>query len=287
LVIDLQDVGVRFFTYQVTMAGCLEAGATHGRPVVVLDRPNPVGGLAVEGPLLEPGFESFVGRRGQPIRHGLTLGELALAVDRSEGIGADVTVVPCGGWRRADWWDETGLPWVLPSPNLPTPDTAAVYPGTCLLEGTSLSEGRGTTRPFEVVGAPWVEPYRWAAALAERGLPGVRFRPLWFQPVTSKHAGERCGGVQVHVTDRERSRPVATGVHLIETARRLWPAQFGWRELPGDAVAPSHTLLPIDRLYGSPALRERIDAGEGAEAIVGSWDTAPYEALRRQVMRYQ
>jgi uncharacterized protein YbbC (DUF1343 family) len=281
LVIDLQDVGVRFYTYQVTAANCLQAGATHRRPVVILDRPNPIGGLEVEGPLVEAGYESFVGRRGQPVRHGLTLGEVAAAVNEAEGIGADLTIVPCRGWSRPDWWDTTGLPWVVPSPNLPTLDTATVYPGTCLFEGTLLSEGRGTTRPFEIVGAPWIEPYRWAAALAERGLPGVRFRPLWFQPVASKHAGVRCGGVQLHVADRGAFRPVATAIHMIETARRLWPGEFGWRP-----AADEGALASIERLYGGPALRERIDAGESAAAIVASWDVSPYESLRRRVMRY-
>jgi uncharacterized protein YbbC (DUF1343 family) len=312
LVVDLQDVGARFYTYQSTVAGCLQSGAEQGRPVLLLDRPNPVGGLAVEGPLLEAGYESFVGRRGQPVRHGLSLGELARATNEAEGIGADLTVLPVEGWQRGQWWDETGMPWVGPSPNLPTLDTATVYPGTCLLEGTLLSEGRGTARPFEVVGAPWIEPYRWAGALTERGLPGVRFRPLWFQPVASKHAGVRCGGVQLHVTDREAFRPVATGVHLIETARRLWPAEFGWRG-GGEAgegsrparrgafpeggpqaqqarqarqAPPAGKVLAIDRLYGGPGLRERIDAGEGAEAIIASWDVAPFEVLRQQARLY-
>ncbi len=308
LVVDLQDVGARFYTYQSTVAGCLQSGAEQGRPVLLLDRPNPVGGLAVEGPLLEAGYESFVGRRGQPVRHGLSLGELARATNEAEGIGADLTVLPVEGWQRAQWWDETGLPWVGPSPNLPTLDTATVYPGTCLLEGTLLSEGRGTARPFEVVGAPWVEPYRWAGALTERGLPGVRFRPLWFQPVASKHAGVRCGGVQLHVTDREAFRPVATGVHLIETARRLWPAEFGWRggaatgagsrparrgEFPeggpqqAQQAPPAGKVLAIDRLYGGPGLRQRIDAGEGAEAIIASWDVAPFEVLRQRARLYE
>jgi uncharacterized protein YbbC (DUF1343 family) len=170
LVVDLPQVGVRFYTKNTTTANCIEAAAAHRRPIVVLDRPNPIGGVAVEGPLLERGFESFVGRRGQPIRHGLTLGELARTVNDGEGIGADLTVVPAAGWSRAQWWDQTGLPWVIPSPNMPTLETATAYPGTCLFEGTLLSEGRGTTRPFEIVGAPWIEPYRWAAALEERAL---------------------------------------------------------------------------------------------------------------------
>lgn len=280
LVVDLMQVGVRFYTRQVITANCLAAGAEHGRPVVVLDRPNPIAGVTVEGPLLEPGYESIVGRRGQPIRHGLTLGETARAVNESEGIGADLIVVPCTNWQRAHWWDETGLPWVLPSPNIPTLDSATVYPGTCLIEGTILSEGRGTTRPFEIAGAPWIEPYRWAAVLEERGLAGVRFRPLWFQPVAGKHQDARCGGVQLHVTDRQSFRPVATGLHLIETAKCLWPAEFGWRP-PGRSG-----VWPIDRLYGSAALRTRLDAGDDATAIAVSWDTAPFEVLRRRALLY-
>jgi uncharacterized protein YbbC (DUF1343 family) len=281
LVVDLPQVGVRFYTKNTTTANCIEAAAAHGRPIVVLDRPNPIGGVAVEGPLLEPGFESFVGRRGQPSRHGLTLGELARTVNDGEGIGADLTVVPAAGWSRAQWWDQTGLPWVIPSPNMPTLETATAYPGTCLFEGTLLSEGRGTTRPFAIVGAPWIEPYRGAAALEERALPGARFRPLWFQPAFGKHQGTRCGGVQVHVVDRESFRPVATGIHLLETARRLWPAEFGWRP-PG-----ASGQRQIDRLYGSAALRERLDAGDAAEAIVAAWDSAPFEALRRRALLYQ
>lgn len=290
LVIDLQDVGVRFYTYQVTAALCVEAAIENGRRVVVLDRPNPIGGVEVEGPLVEPGFESFVGRAGQPVRHGLTLGELArAAVDGSgdsgdSGVGdanGTLDVVRAEGWSRAQWWDETGLPWVLPSPNLPSLDTATVYPGTCLFEGTLLSEGRGTTRPFEIIGAPWVEPYRWAAALEERALPGVRFRPLWFQPVAHKHAGARCGGVQVHVTDRHALRPVATAIHMIDTARRLWPAEFGWRppSRPG-------AISAIDRLYGSDQLRALLEDGEDAAQIIATWDPSAYQALRQRVQLY-
>ena len=176
---------------------------------------------------------------------------------------------------------------MVPSPNLPTLDTATVYPGTCLLEGTLLSEGRGTARPFELVGAPWIEPYRWAGALSERGLPGVRFRPLWFQPVASKHAGVRCGGVQLHVTDREAFRPVATGVHLIETARRLVAGRVR-RARPGRAPAGrAASQGPSTASTGAPGLRQRIDAGEGAEAIIASWDVAPFEVLRQRARLYE
>jgi uncharacterized protein YbbC (DUF1343 family) len=281
LLVDLQDVGVRFYTYQVTAALCIEAGAEHHRPVVILDRPNPIGGVDVEGPLLERGFESLVGRVGQPVRHGLTLGELARAANEGDGIGADLTVVQAQGWRRDQWWDQAGLPWVMPSPNLPTPDTATVYPGTCFFEGTLLSEGRGTTRPFELVGAPWVEPQRWVAALNERQLAGVAFRPVWFQPVVHKHANVQCGGVQVHVTDRDAFRPVAVGMHMLDTVRRLWPRQSGWRP------APSGGRFHIDLLYGSPALRQMMDSGQDAEAVIRTWNAAPYQDLRRRVLLYE
>lgn len=282
IVIDLPQVGVRFYTKNTTTGHCLESGAQFGRPVIVLDRPNPIGGVEVEGPLVEAGFESFVGRRGQPIRHGCTIGELARTVNAGEGIGADLTVVPCEGWTREEWWDTTGLPWVLPSPNMPTLDTAAVYPGTCLFEGTLLSEGRGTTRPFEIAGAPWVEPYRWVDALEERKLSGVTFRPLWFQPVFQKHKDERCGGVQLHVTDRDAFRPVATGIHMIETVRRLWPQEFGWRR---SATHPNASPF-IDRLYGSGALRELIDSGADAGAVIKTWNLSAFQALRQKALLY-
>ncbi len=298
LVIDLPQVGVRFATKNVTMAECLVAGATHKRPVVVLDRPNPLGGVLVEGPCLQPGYESFVGRRHQPIRHGLTLGELARAVAHREGLAPELElhVVPVQGWQRAQWADETGLPWVLPSPNLPTLASATVYPGTCLLEGTTLSEGRGTTRPFELVGAPWIAPSRWVAALEalQAQLPvlaGVRFRPCWFVPWTSKHAGVRCGGVQLHVTDRAVFRPVATGLALLATAWELWPAAWAWR-----APTRAGQCWPIDRLYGSGALRAQLPAGEqagGAASVAMAallagpeWDLGAWEALRQQVRLY-
>jgi len=301
LVIDLVDVGARFYTYGVTMAECLVAGATHGRPVVVLDRPNPLGGLQVEGPRLQPGFESFVGRAHQPIRHGLTLGELARAIAHLEGLAPSLQlhVVPLQGWQRAQWADQTGLPWVLPSPNLPTLESATVYPGTGLLEGTTLSEGRGTTRPFELVGAPGIAPERWATrlnALATAGqLPGVRFRPCWFVPWTSKHAGVRCGGVQLHVTDRTVFRPVATGVWLLATAWAEWPQVCSWRppRAPQGAGQPSSSW-PIDRLYGSAALREHLAVGAPVEAVEAveallaapAWDLRPWEAVCQQVRLY-
>ncbi|HET7767608.1 MAG TPA: DUF1343 domain-containing protein [Chloroflexota bacterium] len=281
LVVDLPQVGVRFYTKTSTMANCLIAAAEHGRPIVVLDRPNPIGGVEVEGPPVEPGFESFLGRVGWPIRLGVTLGELARVVNDGEGIGADLTVVKCEGWARDEWWDKTGLPWVLPSPNMPTLDCATVYPGTCLFEGTLLSEGRGTTRPFELIGAPWVEPYKWVGALAERKLPGVTFRPQWFQPVYHKHKEVPCGGLQVHVTDREALRPAAVAMHMIETARDLWPKEFGWRVAAREGAVPA-----IDRLYGSAALRELMDGGATAEEVIRTWEPAAFKAQREKALLY-
>src|SRR4051794_25016923 len=200
LVIDLQDVGTRIYTYIYTMANCLRAARRHGVAVIVCDRPNPIGGVAVEGPMLHHGFESFVGQYPIPMRHAMTIGELARLFNEEFGIGAELEVVPMEGWRREMYFDETKLPWVMPSPNMPTLDTAVVYPGTVLFEGTNVSEGRGTTRPFEIVGAPWVSPERFADGLNRLALPGVRFRPAIFEPTFHKHAKSCCGGCQIHVT---------------------------------------------------------------------------------------
>src|SRR5215470_15129466 len=232
LVIDLQDVGARIYTFIYTMANCLRAAARYGVPVIVCDRPNPIGGMHVEGPTLVPGFESFVGQYRMPMRHGTTIAELARLFNEHYGIGATLEVVPMEGWSRDMYWDETDLPWVMPSPNMPTLDTAIVYPGTVLYEGTMLSEGRGTTRPFELVGAPWIDSERFAGAMNALGLDGVYFRPAGFEPTFQKHAKQPCGGCQIHVTDREAFKPVKTGVALIEMVRRFDPTRFEWRQPP-------------------------------------------------------
>ena len=268
LVVDLQDVGTRIYTYIYTMAHCLIAGARHGVPVVVCDRPNPIGGVGVEGPMLTAGFESFVGEYPIPMRHGMTIGELARLFNDHFGIGAKLEVVRMQGWRRDAYWDATGLPWVLPSPNIPTLDSAIVYPGTVLLEGTNVSEGRGTNRPFELVGAPWAAPDRFAAELNGRGLPGVRFRPALFEPTFHKHGRTPCGGCQIHVLDRLTFQPVATGVAIIDAFRRAGDG-LAWLDPPYEY---EYDKRPIDILYGSAALRERLDAGEAAADIVRSWD---------------
>lgn len=268
LVIDLQDVGSRIYTFIYTMANCLVAARRHGVKAIVCDRPNPIGGLAVEGPQLVAGYESFVGQYPIPMRHGMTIGELAQLFNIEFGIGAELEVVPMDGWRRDMYFDATGLPWVMPSPNMPTLETAVVYPGAVLFEGTNVSEGRGTTRPFELLGAPWVIAERFANELNGTGLPGVRFRPAVFEPTFQKHARTTCGGCQLHVTDRQAFRPVETGVALIAAFRAASPDQFKWRDPPYEYEADK---MPIDILAGSSALREQIEGGVSAGEIAHSW----------------
>ncbi|MFI9249970.1 exo-beta-N-acetylmuramidase NamZ domain-containing protein [Streptomyces sp. NPDC053069] len=264
LVFDLQDIGARYYTYVGTMFDLMVSAARTGVRFVVADRPNPLGGLVSEGPLLEEAWASFVGRAPTPVRHGLTCGELARhlnasIVPRAAGACADLTVIEAVGWRRAMDAGATGLPWVAPSPNIPTPATAAVYPGTCLFEGTNLSEGRGTTQPFEIVGAPYIDA-RFAPALAELALPGVHFRDLRYVPTFHKHAGRPLRGVQLHLTDREAFAPVRTAVAMLATLRRLYPDDFAWHTPDGGAERTGHRHF-IDLLWGSDRLRHTIDAG--------------------------
>jgi uncharacterized protein YbbC (DUF1343 family) len=284
LVIDLQDVGTRIYTYIYTMAKCLRACARHGVAAIVCDRPNPIGGV-VEGAALVAGWESFVGQFPIPMRHGMTIGELARLFNERFGIGAPLEVVPMAGWQRRMFADETGLPWVLPSPNIPTLDTAVVYPGTVLLEGILISEGRGTTRPFELIGAPWIDAERLAPAMNALGLPGVHFRPAVFEPTFHKHAKQACGGCQIHVTDRQAFKPVLTGVALIEQFRRAAPARFAWREPPYEY---EHDKLPFDILAGSDALRRQIESDVPAAEIAAGWqdDEAAFTTLRQPCLLY-
>ncbi|MCT9093096.1 DUF1343 domain-containing protein [Streptomyces sp. ASQP_92] len=259
VVFDIQDVGARFYTYIWTLYDCMEAAVLAGKRFVVLDRPNPVTGRAAYGPVLDPAFATFVGREPIAQAHGMTAAELARLFD-AQFLGGKVrlTTVAMSGWRRSDFFDRTGLPWVPPSPNMPTPDTALVYSGTCLFEGTNLSEGRGTTRPFELLGAEGIDG-RWAAALDALALPGVRFREAYFAPTFSKFAGKTVGGVQLHVHQRELFDPVRTGIAALVTAKRVWP-DFAWR--------PD---LWVDKLTGSALVRTMIDAGASTDDIVAAW----------------
>ena len=265
LIFDLQDVGVRVYTFIWTMTLAMEACREAGLRFVVLDRPNPIGGTLREGPVLQPGFESFVGLHPIPLRHGLTVGEMARLANAHFGIGCELDVVPCEGWERGTWFDGTGLPFVPPSPNLPTLDSCTVYPGMVLLEGTNLSEGRGTTRPFETFGAPFLDAHAVAEKLQDQGLPGVQFRACHFEPTFQKHAGARCGGAQIHVTDRATFEPVRTAVTILQQAKALAPADFSWRDPPYEYETEKK---PIDIIGGSDALREGIDAGMTADAIL-------------------
>ncbi|MFF4245056.1 exo-beta-N-acetylmuramidase NamZ domain-containing protein [Streptomyces sp. NPDC001822] len=278
VVFDIQDAGARFYTYIWTLYDCMEAAALAGKRFVVLDRPNPVTGRAALGPVLDRAFASFVGRREISQAHGMTVAELALLFN-SEFLAdrpVELDVVKMSGWRRGDFFDATGLPWVPPSPNMPTPETALVYSGTCLFEGTLLSEGRGTTRPFELLGAEGVD-HRWAAAANALELPGVAFREAYFTPTFSKFQGKTVGGVQVHVQDREVFDPVRTGIGLLVTAKRTWSG-FGWR--PDNA---------IDRLSGNTRVRTMIDAGAGTDEVVGAWqaDLAAFRKTRREYLLYR
>jgi uncharacterized protein YbbC (DUF1343 family) len=284
LVVDLQDIGARIYTYIYTMANCMRAAARHGVPVIVCDRPNPIGG-AVEGACLTHGFESFVGQFPIPMRHGMTIGELARLFSGRFGAGATPEVVRMEGWTRDLYYDGTALPWVMPSPNMPTLDSAIVYPGTVLFEGTMLSEGRGTTRPFELVGAPWIDAERFAAAMNALALPGAHFRPAVFEPTFQKHAKTACGGCQIHVTDRDAFQPVLTGAALIHTFRRMDPARFAWRQPPYEY---EHEKLPIDILWGSGTLREQIEAGVTVAEIGAGWreDEAAFRKLRAEYLLY-
>lgn len=272
LVIDLQDVGARYYTFIWTMALCMKACARTGVPVTVLDRPNPINGSDVEGPGVEDGFTSFVGLHSLPIRHGLTIGEIAADLrDRFYPV-CELEVVKMTGWTRGMFFVGTSLPWVPPSPNMPTPETALVYPGQCLLEGTNLSEGRGTTRPFETFGAPWIDAWRLLESLASLRLPGVHFRPIQFQPTFQKYAGEVCQGAFLHVTDRMAFRPVATIAALLWVVRSLFGDVFQWRRPPYEY---EETHMPIDVLTGSSTFRHLIDEGKGLDELLGWAEDVP------------
>ena len=286
LVVDLQDVGARYYTFVWTAALAMGACARLGVRMIVLDRPNPLGGARLEGNVPDPAFASFAGLFPLPARHGMTLGELAAYLNEEHALGCDLTVVPMTGWRRAMLWEDTGLPWVAPSPNMPTPDTARVYPGGCLIEGTNLSEGRGTTRPFEWIGAPYLDAHRYADALNARALPGVSFRPARFRPTFHKWAGRECDGVQVHVTDRARFKPFLTGLAEIAVALRQAKHDFRWRRPPYEF---ERRRLPIDILCGTGAIRAALERGARLVAIERAWrrDLARWARGRAPYLLYR
>ncbi|MEU7496873.1 exo-beta-N-acetylmuramidase NamZ family protein [Streptomyces griseofuscus] len=277
IVFDIQDVGARFYTYIWTLYDCMEAARLAGKRFVVLDRPNPVTGREAQGPVLHKEFATFVGRQPIAQAHGMTVAELARLFGK-EFLGGSVPLetVLMTGWRRTDFYDASALPWVPPSPNMPTPDTALVYSGTCMFEGTNLSEGRGTTRPFELLGAEGIDG-RWAAAANALGLPGVRFREAYFAPTFSKFEGKTAGGVQIHVTDRAAYDPVRTGIALLVTARKVWDG-FAWRSDDW-----------IDKLTGSDRVRTMIDAGADTDEVTGAWrqELAAFRRIREEYLLYR
>ncbi len=276
IIVDLPDVGARFYTYLSTLILVMKAAARVGIPVLILDRPNPINGVQVEGPILREGLTSFVGMLPIPVRHGLTLGELAWFANDVFGLGVHLEVLSVQGWRREMWYDAWERPWVPPSPNIPHGETALLYPGMCLIEGTNLSEGRGTPYPFAVVGAPWLDGETLARRLNGYELPGVRFRPVRFTPCRNKYAGEVCYGVQVHVTRREAFRPVRTGLAVLIEARALHPDAFAF--LPSASGEPLH----FDRLIGNEEVRALIEAGGTLREIVGPWEREEQTFLRRR-----
>jgi len=285
LVVDLQDVGTRVYTYVYTMANCMRAAARNGVLVVVCDRPNPIGGEAIEGSRLVPDYTSFVCQFPIPLRHGMTIGELARLFNDEFRLNCSLEVVPLVGWQRSMYFDETRLPWVMPSPNIPTLDTTIVYPGAVLIEGTLLSEGRGTTRPFELIGAPWIDGERLADAMNAKRLPGVHFRGVFFEPTFQKHAKQTCGGCQIHVLDRRTFRPIRTIVEFIAELRAQSPARFAWREPPYEY---EHEKQPIDILFGSDQLRKTIDSGGDVARFADSWraDEDAFRRLREKYLSY-
>ena len=268
IVFDMQDVGCRIYTFVYTMANCMRAAAKYGKRVIVCDRPNPINGLAVEGNVTETAFTSFVGQFEIPTRHGMTCGELAKMFNEHFGIGCDLEVVTMDGWRREMWWEETHLPWVLPSPNIPTVDTCVVFPATVHIEGTELSEGRGTTKVFELNGAPFIDPYVWAAALDSHGFAGVAFRPCYFRPTFQKWAGQTCGGVQIHVNDREAFTPVIVGIAMVKTAYDLYTEHFQWKQEAYEYVFDKN---PFDVVSGTDKIRTQIEGGVALNDIESDW----------------
>ena len=285
LVCDLQDVGCRIYTFVYTIANCMRVASRLGKRVIVCDRPNPIGGVAVEGNLLEPGFESFVGQFQLPTRHGMTAGELSKMFNEHWGIGCELEVLKMDGWSRELWFDETDAPWVLPSPNIPTLDSATIFPGTVHLEGTQVSEGRGTTRPFELVGAPYIEAGVFARRLESIGLPGVRFRPTNFLPTFQKHAGTTCGGVQIHVLERLALRPVITGLAVVKTCYDLYGEEFRWKEPPYEYVFDKN---PFDVISGTDRLRSSFERGDSLEDLERSWggELVEFEKARGRYLLY-
>lgn len=286
LIIDLQDVGTRVYTFIYTMALCLQAARTYDRQVLVLDRPNPIGGHCIEGNCLRPEYASFVGMYPIPMRHGLTIGELALLFNDHFGIGSELSVTPMAGWKRRMLFEDTGLPWIPPSPNLPTPTSTLVYPGQVLWEGTNVSEGRGTTQPFEIFGAPFLDTARLEAQFSEHLLPGVHLRPLAFEPTSDKWEGRPCYGFQVHVIDPEIYRPYRTTLTLLQAVVSTYPEAFQWGSPPYEY---EFEKLPFDVITGDPSVRKAVEDLVPVEDLEQNWaeELRDFEEMRRPYLLYE
>lgn len=285
IVVDLQDVGTRIYTFVYTLANCMRAAKRFGKKVIACDRPNPINGEQLEGVVLDPAFASFVGQYAIATRHGMTFCELGRLFNEAFGIGADLHCVTMNGWSRELWYDETDGPWVLPSPNMPTLDAATVFPGTVHLEGTQMSEGRGTTKPFELVGAPYIDADKFAVRLNALGLPGVYFRSCVFLPTFQKQAGKACGGVQIHVTNRQVFEPAISGIAIVKTAYDMYGDDFKWKEPPYEY---EYEKNPFDVISGTSKVREAIEHSDSLDALKGSWRAplAEFAKLRDGFLLY-
>jgi uncharacterized protein YbbC (DUF1343 family) len=286
LLFDLVDVGTRVYTFMYTMAYCLEAAAELGKKLVVLDRPNPIGGIKIEGNLLRPDCSSFVGLYPLPMRHGLTLGELALLFNSEFKIGADLTVVPVEGWQRSQQMRDTGFPWVSPSPNMPTPETALVYPGQVIWEGTEVSEGRGTTLPFEVVGAPYWQHQEMLEYIGKTELPGCLLRPVVFEPTSGKYCRRSCSGFQIHVTDQSSFLPYRTSLTILQAAMLLYPRQFEYKQPPYEY---EYQRLPMDLILGDRGVRTQLEQGRPVTELEADWveDLQEFNRMRHRYFLYE
>ena len=286
IVIDLQDIGTRYYTFVWSAMLLIKQCAPLKKKIIILDRPNPLNGNTVEGPVLEQDFSSFVGLYPIPVRHGLTIAELCKLINAEYNIGADIDVIMMREWQRRYYYDDTGLPWTTPSPNMPSLKTALVYPGMCLLEGTNVSEGRGTTRPFEVFGAPWIDPFRLTEAIKNGKPPGVNFRPTFFKPTFNKFKNELCGGIQIYIEDIKKFRSVKTGLEIIKIIKTLYPHKFRWRKPPYEFEKKK---LPFDILIGNSWIREAIDSKISISLIKKKWqkNLNRFKKIRKRYLLYR
>jgi uncharacterized protein YbbC (DUF1343 family) len=286
IVIDLQDIGTRYYTFLWSAILLIRQIAKLKKKVIILDRPNPLNGVTIEGPVLEPTYSSFVGLYPIPVRHGLTIGELCTFLNFEHGMSAEIEIIKMKGWQRRYYFRDTGLYWTVPSPNMPLFNTALVYPGMCLLEGTNVSEGRGTTRPFETFGAPWIDPFCLVERLKKEKIPYVDFQPVYFIPTFHKYKNRKCGGVQIHVSNIQKFKPVLTGLSIIKIIKELYPNKFQWRNPPYEF---EKTKMPFDILIGNFWIRKAIEKKESIIKIERRWQNGliRFNKIRKKYLIYK